>query len=134
MLRRGTLMPFWDRLFRKKKDTLSHIQADLAEIQRLEALSKRDPYTIRPLIQLHKQVLGYLSSGEYAALRATLQHNLGNAYRDLSTGNHGANLKRAIACYQEALRIFTPETAPRNYSLTQTARFLEWQRAQPPAW
>jgi len=36
---------------------------------------------------------------------ATTQHNLGTA-----------NLKQAIACYQEALRFWTPEVAPLDYA------------------
>ncbi|HOT92163.1 MAG TPA: tetratricopeptide repeat protein, partial [Anaerolineae bacterium] len=35
------------------------------------------------------------------------------------TGDRGANLARAIACYEEALRYYTPEAAPLAYAMTQ---------------
>jgi hypothetical protein len=38
---------------------------------------------------------------------------------DLPTDPNGVNLERAIACYWEALRIWTPETAPLDYASTQ---------------
>ena len=50
---------------------------------------------------------------------AGLQNNLGNAYQSLPTGDRAANLEQAIACYREALRIYTPEAAPLDYAMTQ---------------
>jgi len=50
---------------------------------------------------------------------AITQHNLGNAYRDLPTGDRASNLAQAIRCYQEALRFLTPEAAPLDYARTQ---------------
>jgi len=47
------------------------------------------------------------------------QNNLGNAYRNLPTGDRGANLGRAIECYQKALTVYTSEAAPRNYAMVQ---------------
>jgi tetratricopeptide (TPR) repeat protein len=44
---------------------------------------------------------------------------LGNAYSKLPIGDQGANLSRAIACYEQALRFRTPETAPHDYAMTQ---------------
>ena len=46
--------------------------------------------------------------------------NLGGAYAELPVRDRAANLQKAIACYEQALRIFTPEAAPRDYALTQT--------------
>ena len=46
--------------------------------------------------------------------------NLGAAYLQLPVGDLAANLQKAIACYEQALRDFTPEAAPRNYAATQT--------------
>ena len=34
-------------------------------------------------------------------------------------GDRAANLRQAIACYEQALRIFTPEAAPFDYATTQ---------------
>ena len=50
---------------------------------------------------------------------AALQNNLGAAYAALPTGDRGANLARAIACYEAALRFYTPEAAPLDYAMTQ---------------
>ena len=50
---------------------------------------------------------------------AAMQNNLGIAYRNLPTGDRAANLRQAIACYQEALRFYTPEAAPLQYASTQ---------------
>ena len=40
------------------------------------------------------------------------QNNLGTAYSDLPTGDRGANLGRAIACYEAALRVYTEADCP----------------------
>jgi len=50
---------------------------------------------------------------------AGMQNNLGNAYADLPTGDRGANLGRAIACYEQALKVYTAEAAPLDYAGTQ---------------
>jgi tetratricopeptide (TPR) repeat protein len=47
------------------------------------------------------------------------QNNLGNAYLRLPTGDRAENLERAIGCYREALRVYTPEAAPFQYATTQ---------------
>jgi CHAT domain-containing protein/tetratricopeptide (TPR) repeat protein len=49
-----------------------------------------------------------------------MQTNLGLAYSELPTGDRTDNLKKAMACYQEALRIWTPETEPLKYARAQT--------------
>ena len=58
------------------------------------------------------------------------QFELGQKYRQLGTGDRGANLERSIHHYSEALRFFTPEAAPLDYARTQNNRgvaFLELQ-------
>jgi len=50
---------------------------------------------------------------------AGMQNNLGNAYAQLPTADRGANLGRAIAYYEEALTVYTPEAAPFQYAATQ---------------
>jgi CHAT domain-containing protein/tetratricopeptide (TPR) repeat protein len=47
------------------------------------------------------------------------QNNLGIVYRDLPTGNQVVNSERAIVCFQEALRIYKPETEPLSYAMVQ---------------
>src|SRR6266852_2814246 len=44
---------------------------------------------------------------------------LGQVYWQRSEGERRENLEQAIACYQEALRIFTPQTSPDFYALLQ---------------
>ena len=43
---------------------------------------------------------------------AVTQNNLGNAYSNLPTGDRGENLKRAIGCYEAALRVYTERNLP----------------------
>jgi len=50
---------------------------------------------------------------------AVMQSNLGEAYFSLPTGDRGANLVRAIECYQAALRFYTPDAAPCAYATVQ---------------
>ena len=50
---------------------------------------------------------------------AAMQNNLGNAYLNLPTGDRGANLALAIACYEQALTVYTAEAAPFHYAGTQ---------------
>jgi CHAT domain-containing protein len=47
------------------------------------------------------------------------QNNLGIAYRQLPVGDRAANLQKAIACFEQALRVYTPEDAPFDYAGTQ---------------
>ena len=50
---------------------------------------------------------------------AGMQNNLGNAYAQLPTADRGANLGRAIECYEQALTVYTAEAAPFQYATTQ---------------
>jgi len=50
---------------------------------------------------------------------AAMQNILGIAYRNLPTGERAANLAQAIECFQQALRVYTPEAAPLDYAMTQ---------------
>jgi hypothetical protein len=44
------------------------------------------------------------------------QNNLGTAWSDLPTGDRSANLEKAIACYEAALRVRTERGFPRQHS------------------
>ena len=46
---------------------------------------------------------------------ATLQ-NLGTAYRELKTGNRASNIRRALHCYREALRVLRTPVASRRWA------------------
>ncbi len=47
------------------------------------------------------------------------QNNLGNAYVNLPTGDRGANLRRAIDCFEAALRVYTESDFPADWAMTQ---------------
>jgi CHAT domain-containing protein len=44
---------------------------------------------------------------------------LGNAYRNRILGDLEENLTQAIKCFQHALQVFTPETAPQDWAMVQ---------------
>ncbi len=127
-------MPFWDKWLGKKK-TEKELQAtqrsqgsgvvsppgfekDIAETQRLAVQTRRDPHAIASLIQIYQGILGRLQPSEHLAFRAAIQNDLGVAYANLPMGDRAENLQRAIVCYQEALRFYTPESAPLEHART----------------
>ena len=52
-------------------------------------------------------------------LVAGCQNNLGLAYAELPTGDRGANLQRAIECFEAALRVYTERDFPVQWAATQ---------------
>ena len=50
---------------------------------------------------------------------AGTQNGLGLAYSDLPTGDRGENLRRAMECYEAALRVYTEKAAPHEWARTQ---------------
>src|SRR2546427_807168 len=91
---------------------------DIRRAQQLEEQRQRDPRTIPPLIQYYKRMLQRLTPEEAPPVYAIPQNNLGDAYRNLPTGDRATNLTQAIRCYQQALRFLTPEAAPLDYAMT----------------
>ena len=57
------------------------------------------------------------------------QNNLANAYGDIPGGDRAANIQRAIACYEAALRVYTEEAFPREYKIVMSG--LESAREIP---
>jgi tetratricopeptide (TPR) repeat protein len=51
--------------------------------------------------------------------RAALQNSLGVSYMQLTTGDEVENTREAITCYQDALKVYTPKTAPMDYAMVQ---------------
>ena len=47
------------------------------------------------------------------------QNTLGAAYADLPTGDRDQNLRRAVACYEAALRVYTEADFPTDWAMTQ---------------
>ena len=58
------------------------------------------------------------------------QNNLGIAYSDLPTGDRGENLRRAIACYEAALRVYTEADFPSDWAVTQNNLGIAY--SEPP--
>jgi predicted ATPase/class 3 adenylate cyclase/tetratricopeptide (TPR) repeat protein len=52
-------------------------------------------------------------------VEASAQNHLGIAYWNLPTGDHGRNLRRAIECYEAALRVYTEQDFPVDWAMTQ---------------
>ncbi len=50
---------------------------------------------------------------------ARLQNNLGTAYSQRIQGERGQNLELAIACYEAALQVRTPEAFPEKWAKTR---------------
>ena len=95
---------------------LMHI---LSQVRQLEAQAQRDPRAITHLIRIDEDIRGLPPSSRNSPVYLQLQGNLGNVFSRLLTGDRGANLRRAIACYKEALRFLTSDVAPLDYARTQ---------------
>ena len=50
---------------------------------------------------------------------ATTQHNLGVTWQNMPTDNQSENLRRAISCYEAALRVRTEQDFPQDWAGTQ---------------
>lgn len=73
-------------------------------VKDLRARLERTPRAARPL--------------EHAALR----YQLGLAYAELPTGERELNLSRAVASYEHAAELFSPQQHPAEHARVQTAR------------
>jgi hypothetical protein len=60
-----------------------------------------------------------VKEGKYPQAWAGTQNNLGNAYSNLSTGGRAENLKRAIACFEAAFRVYKEDEFPKSWATTQ---------------
>lgn len=95
------------------------LMTNIRQAQQLERQRQHNSEDIFPLIEIYKQILERLQLDDEPALYAAIQYNLGNAYRELPTGDRASNLTQAIACYQQALRFRTADTTPLDYATTQ---------------
>jgi len=85
-------------------------------VKRLESEKRRDPQAAIRLLQAYEQILAQLVTDSNWNFYASLQMNLGLAYDALPQGDRADNLKRAIACYRQALQVWKPEVAPIEYA------------------
>ena len=68
-----------------------------------------------------KRMLARPEIERFPDFKAATVGELGVAYSELPTGDRGANLQRAIVCYEQALTIYTPEAHPVLKSLINLA-------------
>jgi hypothetical protein len=66
-------------------------------------LEQDDPEASRRRAVLIEGMLQRLRPGQFPTFHAALQSILGIAYGELPMGDRAANLRRAIACYQQAI-------------------------------
>src|SRR5512142_731851 len=90
-------------------------EAEMEELRRLMLLEQDDPEASRRRAVLIEGMLQRLRPGQFPTFHAILQSILGTTYAELPVGDRAANLRRAIACYEQALRFRTPEAAPSHY-------------------
>ena len=63
--------------------------------------------------------------------QAAMYNSLGVSYIQLPEGDEVKNTHKAIAAYQEALRIYTPKTAPADYAMVQNNLGNAYARLSP---
>jgi tetratricopeptide (TPR) repeat protein len=64
---------------------------------------------------------------DFPAEWATTENNLGAAFSDLQTGERAENQRKAIECYEAALRIRTERDFPVDWAATQKNLGLAYQ-------
>lgn len=102
----------WLWTLKKRKS----LRADILMMHLLEMQRQRDSRANIPLINVYKQIVESLRPDDDPHFYASIQANLGRAYRELSVGDREDNLERAIECYLEALRFVIPEEASLQYA------------------
>lgn len=100
-------------------DISPDLAADLLKAHQLEEQRQLDPQANVSLIQLYERPISQLEPAENATVYVLIRYLLGSVYMDLLTGDRAGNLVQAIECYQQALRFWTPETAPLDYAMAQ---------------
>jgi tetratricopeptide (TPR) repeat protein len=76
----------------------------------------------RPYPKMKEAIAAYELAAEKAGnehVYGATQNNLGAAYSDLPTGDRGENLRNAVICYENALRVRTEKDFPQDYAGTQ---------------
>lgn len=129
---RAVLLSAWaaQALEQKRPDLAAAVLAESAEIARthsplLAAQLLSDLAGLRQqqgevalATQHYREALRLLEGSGLHELRAQLFLQLGMLYHDGARGQRGPLLE-AARCYQEALRVFTRQTAPELYALAQ---------------
>ncbi|MGH7597085.1 MAG: hypothetical protein ACREOI_12080, partial [bacterium] len=76
---------------------------------------------LQQAIAYYDTVLGLYTKQSSPEKWAIVQHNLGNAYWLLPTGNRTQNLQQAIGAYEASLRVFTEKASPVNWATLQNS-------------
>nr|MBW4576778.1 tetratricopeptide repeat protein [Aphanothece sp. CMT-3BRIN-NPC111] len=109
--------------------TLPEVEADVAQgiaaiIVNFSNLIQQFPLGSRTS-NLEIAIAGYealltgFTRDTYPEAWATLQNNLGNAYRDRIRGDKAENIEQAIAAYSAALQVNTREAFPIDWAMAQ---------------
>lgn len=89
--------------------------------------SLEDRHSLHKAFESYQETLLHVDAKTPAY--ATLQNNLGNVCRRLAVfENREINLQRALTAYKEALRIFSPVTAPLPYATLQANMGLVYEQ------
>jgi tetratricopeptide (TPR) repeat protein len=93
--------------------------SDVREMQDVLGRLQREPHLASQYVAILERMRARPEIGRSPEFKAGVLNDLGTAYAELPTGDRGANLGRAIECYQQALTVYTPEAAPLDYAMTQ---------------
>ncbi|HWP47239.1 MAG TPA: tetratricopeptide repeat protein [Candidatus Limnocylindrales bacterium] len=86
---------------------------------------------LQQMIKDYEEALEVYTMDHFPVQYATLQHNLGNAYRKLAEiENRNENLKRALEAYEEALKVFTKEKFPTVHDLVKAIQLQAEQEVR----
>ncbi len=81
---------------------------------------------MKKAIVAYEAVLTAVAKEACPAEWAMTQHNLGDACRELPTGDIDGNLRQAIAAYEAAFAVYTKQAYPAEWASTQHNLGLAW--------
>lgn len=98
---------------------------DVRELQAVQARLQREPHLAPRRVAILENMRARPAIEHYPKFKAAVFNDLSNAYSQLPTGDRGANLARAIECYQQALSVYTPEAWPERCLGTATSNWTD---------
>jgi tetratricopeptide (TPR) repeat protein len=105
------------------QNNLGNAYADLSAEERV---AEERVANLRRAIACYSAALRVYTESEFPVHWAKTQHNLGNAFRDLSLWNQAATIRKAMICYAAALRIRTETHFPAEWARTQNSLGLAY--------
>jgi tetratricopeptide (TPR) repeat protein len=114
-------LTIWEPLLDVVAQSSSELVPDDTEQQAYESLERAmEQHDGRDVIKAIILYIWLLTQSKSAPEeRASIQNNLGAAYRNLPGGDRAENLSRAIGCFEAALLVRTREAFPVNWAMTQ---------------